>query len=177
MARKLPDIFEDMRQALLGRRDGYNWTSGMGDVYGATLNGLKGFSGDTLAATAARLNEAAPYIEQAGYDMTEIEVGIGLSPKILAHLRLREVISVEAQQALLSKVQSKRLIRTILQSLFQASRAREKLRIREFHFTEIELELSILPTVTLKFKPNADGLALLANGTESKDAESGGAKG
>jgi hypothetical protein len=156
MTRRLPDIIEDMRQALLGRNKDHSWATSANDAYSATVGGLKEFSGDTLSKTAARFNEALPYIERAGYDVTEIEVGLGLSPKVVPHLRMRELISEDEQASLLAETADKKLVNTILNSLFKASAARSKLKFRKFHFTDIELELSILPTVVLKFKPNTD---------------------
>lgn len=164
MAKKLPEVLEDMRQALLGRKPGHKWTTSASDVYGATIGELKTLSGDTLSKTAQRFNEALPYIERAGFDVTEIEVGMGLDPKIVPHLHMRELISKDEQEKLLLETKSKTLINTILSSLFRASAARSKLNFKRFHFTEIELELSILPTVVLKFKPN-EGTGIVAEET------------
>lgn len=152
--RRLPDIFEDVRQKLLGGESTASWSENATSAYSATVEGLKEFSGDTLGKTAARFNEALPYIERAGYVVTEIEVGLGLSPKVVPHLRLHEQISEEEKAALLEETQDKKLVNTILGSLFRASAARSKLNFNKFHFSDIELELSILPTVVLKFKPN-----------------------
>lgn len=158
MARRLPEIFEDMRQKLLGRESTATWSENASSAYTATIDGLKELSGDTLGKTAAGFNEAVPYIERAGYEVTEIEVGLGLSPKVVPHLRLREIITEEEQLALMEETRDKKLINTILGSLFRASAARNKLKFRKFHFSNIELELSILPTVVLKFRPNEEAL-------------------
>lgn len=154
MNRRLPDILEDMRRKLLGRESTATWSENASSAYSATVEGLKEFSGDTLGKTAARFNEALPYIERAGYEVTELEVGLGLSPKVVPHLRLKELIDDDAKLALLEETKDKRLVNTILGSLFRASAARSKLNFNKFHFSDIELELSILPTVVLKFKPN-----------------------
>lgn len=154
MNRRLPDILEDMRRKLLGRESTATWSENASSAYSATVEGLKEFSGDTLGKTAARFNEALPYIERAGYEVTELEVGLGLSPKVVPHLRLKELIDDDAKLALLEETKDKRLVNTILSSLFRASAARSKLNFNKFHFSDIELELSILPTVILKFKPN-----------------------
>lgn len=154
MNRRLPEIFEDVRQKLLGGESTATWSENASSAYSATVEGLKEFSGDTLGKTAARFNEALPYIERAGYVVTEIEVGLGLSPKVVPHLRLHEQISEEEKAALLEETHDKKLVNTILGSLFRASAARSKLNFNKFHFSDIELELSILPTVVLKFKPN-----------------------
>lgn len=150
----LPEILEEAREALLGRKSDHRWGSSASDAYKATVEGLKGVSGDALAKTASSFNDALPYIERAGYHVTEIEVGLGLSPKAVAHLELATMIPPEGRDALLDEVRERALVRTILQSLFRAADAREKLRFRGFHFTDMELELSVLPSVSLKFKPN-----------------------
>ena len=154
MSRRLPDILEDMRLKLLGRESTATWSENASSAYSATVEGLKELSGDTLGKTASRFNEALPYIERAGYEVTEIEVGLGLSPKVVSHLRLSEAISEDEKLALLDETKDKKLVNTILASLFRASAARSKLNFNKFHFSDIELELSILPTVVLKFKPN-----------------------
>lgn len=160
MTKRLPEIFEDMRQALMGRRQDHSWSTSATDAYSATIDGLKEISGDTLGKTAARFNEALPYIERAGYVVTEVEVGLGLSPKVVPHLRMRENIDAAAQAALLAETADKKLVNTILSSLFKASAARSKLKFRKFHFSDIELELSILPSVVLKFRPNDEHSAI-----------------
>lgn len=157
MARRLPDILEDIRQKLIGGESTQTWSENATSAYSATIEGLKEFSGDTLSKTAARFNEALPYIERAGYEVTEIEVGLGLSPKVVPHLRLRDMIDEAEKLALLEETKDKKLVNTILGSLFRASAARNKLNFKKFHFSNIELELSILPTVVLKFRPNEPG--------------------
>jgi len=156
MAKRLPEIFEDIRQKLIGGESTQTWSENASSAYSATVGGLKEFSGDALSKTAARFNEALPYIERAGYDVTEIEVGLGLSPKVVPHLRLRQLIDEQEKLELLEETKDKKLVNTILSSLFRASAARSKLNFKKFHFSNIELELSILPTVVLKFRPNEE---------------------
>ena len=156
MARRFGDILGDMKDALSGRKPGHNWGGSAGDVVDTAVQGVKGFGGDTLAKTAARFNDVMPYIERAGYDVTEIEVGLGLSPKLVAHLALRDMLDPAEQAALLDETADQRLTNTVLSSLFRASAARSKLRFKRFHFAHLELELSILPTAVLKFRPNVE---------------------
>jgi len=155
MSKRLPEILEGMRQAFLGRKAGYGWKRGAAEAYGATVSEIKDISGNTLTGTAEKFNAALPYIERAGYRVTEIEVGLGLSPKLTAHLMLEDVISESEQEKLLLETKDKKLVNTILNTLFKASNARSKLKFKRFHFTHLELELSILPTVVLKFRPNS----------------------
>jgi hypothetical protein len=156
MTKRLPDFFEDMRQALFGKNKEINLQESALGAYGAMTRELENLGGDTLSKTAQQFNEALPYIERAGYDVTEVEVALGLSPKVVPHLKLRELITEEEQQALLDETQGKTLVNTILSSLFRASTARRKLKFKRFHFEEIELEIGIIPGVVLKFRPSGE---------------------
>lgn len=160
MAKKLPFIFEEIRQAFRDKTGSQTWGDTATQAYSSTVGSLKELGGDTLVKTAAGFNEALPFIKRAGYDVTEVEVGLGLSPKIVPHLKVREIITAEEQAELLTEVQGRKLVSTILTSLFKAGAAREKLNFKRFHFSEIELELSILPSVVLKFKPDEFGKAV-----------------
>lgn len=150
----IPDFFEKIRQSISGTENTSTWSETATNVYSSTVEGLKGYGGDALDKTAQNFNEALPYIERAGFAVTEIEVGIGISPKVVPHLRMVKAISVREREALLEEVIEKKLIHTILTSLFSATAARKRLKFNRYHFTEIEMELSVLPSVTLKFKPN-----------------------
>lgn len=149
----LPEFFEGIRQTIAGSDSGKTISKGATEVYSSTVQGLKGYGGDALDKTAQNFNDALPYIERAGFAVTEIEVGIGISPKVVPHLRMVKAISAREREALLEEVIEKRLIHTILTSLFSATAARKRLKFNRYHFTELEMELSVLPSVTLKFKP------------------------
>ncbi|MBV1901777.1 MAG: hypothetical protein KUG56_08905 [Kordiimonadaceae bacterium] len=177
----LPEFLESLRQSILGSDKAKTLSETAANAYSSTVGGLKGYGGDALDKTAANFNDALPYIERAGFLVTEIEVGIGISPKIVPHLRMSKAISAREREALLEEVKEKRLVHTILTSLFSATAARKRLNFKKYHFTEIELELSVLPSVTLKFKPNETiatteiGEALLKDtqplGTDDTDTE------
>jgi hypothetical protein len=161
MTKRLPDLFEDMRQALFGKNKDVNIQESAVQAYSAMTRELKNLGGDTLSKTAQQFNDALPYIERAGYDVTEVEVALGLSPKVVPHLKLRELITEEQQQMLLDETQGKTLVNTILSSLFRASAARRKLKFKRFHFEEIELEIGIIPGVVLKFRPSSENTEIL----------------
>jgi len=157
MARKLSEILEEMANAFRGSKTRQEWAGSTKEAAQATMTGLRGFGAETLTSTAEKFNQALPYIERAGYDVTEIQVGIGLSPRLIADLRVREQISEEARAELLGEVAERRLISTILSSLFKAADAREKLQFKKFQFASLELELSIMPVVSLRFLPAPRG--------------------
>lgn len=167
MAKRLPDIFEDMRLALLGRKKDHNWGESAKDTYQASVAGIKGVSSDTLEKTTQNLNDALPFIERAGFETTEIEVGLGLSPRVIAHLHVREILTQDEQQDLIEETKKRKIINTILISLFKAAATHKKMRFPNYSFTHMELELSIMPTVSLKFRPNGTSEHDILDGDES----------
>lgn len=159
MAKKISETLKEAGAALIGRRQGHSWRQTADEVLSTTTNGLKGLGAGTLTGTADRFNAILPYLERAGFEVIELEVGIGLSPKVNAHLEMVRDISDEEKLLLLTEVAEKKLTQTVLSSLFKAVEARQKLRFKKFHFTHIELELSILPAVMLKFRPDRKKVA------------------
>lgn len=133
-----------------------DWRGRLSGVLQKSYNSVKGVGGETLTKSAKALEEAIPFLERAGYDVTLIEVGVGFSPKVSAHLRFREAISEQERSDILADAGDRAMVMTILNALFSAASAREKLSFSNFHFTHIELELSILPTVILKFLPDTE---------------------
>ena len=156
MAKRFQDHLNDLGAALTtwGKDSWPGFRDGLKKGLAEVTQSAKGAGGETLTRSAKTLEEAIPFLERAGYDVTLIEVGVGFSPKVSAHLRFREGISEEERHQILDDARERQMVSTILNALFSASAARDKLRFSNFHFTHIELELSVLPTVILKFLPN-----------------------
>lgn len=114
---------------------------------------LKVFGGRSLENTVARFNTARPYIERAGYKVTRVEVSLGLSPSFVATLDFVRMLSPEEKDDLLTELTDKKIIRPLITTLFQAASARERLTFETMAFSGLELDLSILPAVTLLFEP------------------------
>jgi len=177
MRQRLPDILENMRNSLKKMftenfsehrdqfdneaddvQDAQNFTDTVsaqtGKAYRAAKDGLKGLGSDALKRTAQEFNDTLPFIERAGYKVSMIDVGLGLSPKIISVLQYTHDLNDEEQADLLSEIRNNSLQHTILSSLFAASALREKLRFRHFKFSALELDISVLPTVSLRFLPD-----------------------
>lgn len=151
MAKRLPELFEDLKQAFMG---GESWTGKADTALRAAGDSMRGIGSDTLKTTADRFNAALPFIERAGYRVTGVDVGLGLSPRVVSHLALERRLDSDARTALLDEVRDQTFLHTVLSALFSAADTRDRLKFQDFHFTGLELELSILPTVSLKFHPD-----------------------
>ena len=124
------------------------------ELYDYTGEGLKNMGSGTLEGTVRRFNEAIPYIEKAGYQVTEVELGLGVTPSIIPHLAPTHVLGKEERASLLDEVKDKTLITTVLTTLFKAGDMGRRVSFTGFDFMCLEIEVGIIPSITLRYKKN-----------------------
>ena len=103
-----------------------------------------------LMNVAARKQEA----QNPFFRVVEIEVVLGLTPALRPHLQFERALSEDEKEALLAEARGKGLTHTILSSLFSAINMRQRLNFSDFSFDEIEVEIGVLPSISLKFLRN-----------------------
>ncbi len=115
---------------------------------------LKGYVEGKIREYTTELNELIPSINAMGYEIKEIEIEVGISPKLIPHFAKVKDVSEEITQSELDKYKDKKLSIFILSSLVKASSMRDIINIGTLKFTEVELELSVIPAVKMKFLPH-----------------------
>lgn len=115
---------------------------------------LKGSTNEKIQEYTEELNELLPVINRIGYEIRQIEIEIGISPKLIPHFSKIKEVSEDAVQAELYEYKDKKLSLFILTSLIKASKMQNIISIGNLKFTEVELELSVLPAVKLRFLPS-----------------------
>jgi hypothetical protein len=98
------------------------------------------------------LHEDLPIFERAGYKLHNLEVELGLSPKLIPYFKIEKHISEEEQKALLDEVKQKRIVHALLSSLFKSAYLQKVLRIGGLEFFGLKVELAAVPTVHLLFR-------------------------
>ena len=97
------------------------------------------------------LNSATLIIEEAGYELTEIEVHIGFPLGITPHFVLKDNISDDKKAHLLNITKDRKVINSVLSTLFNISELQKKVSFRQFKFYEVEITLGMPPEVNIKF--------------------------
>ncbi len=122
------------------------WVSG-------AVGQITGYGADKLEETAERLNGVLPYIERAGFRVTEIEVNMGVTPAVIPHVRVYDVLPKAERPALMAELKGRTFATGILNSLFRAADFDKRIDLKGFDFFEIEIELGIIPSITVKYMP------------------------
>ena len=116
-----------------------------------------GFGGDKLAELADSVNEAMPVITQAGFAVDQLQVTLGLPPKVVLKASVAREISDEEYEALVERLGDKIVASLVAGTFLKAAALQRGFRVGSMHSSQIEIELSPLPAVRLFFAPNGVG--------------------
>ena len=109
----------------------------------------------------AEFNQSLPLIPEAGYRLREFEVELGLPPKAKAHFELIETISPEEQAVILVKAKALgRMSDLVFSALFKAHQLQNTIKLGNLKMKEIEIEIGIIPSVIIKFRPSIQFIPL-----------------
>lgn len=105
----------------------------------------------------------SPLIEQAGYRITDLQVELGLIPKLIPHFTKVADVDEQQKQMVIDQLQQKRLMKLLVSALFKADSFQQGLSMKNYTFKGIEIEIAALPAVRLNYHH------LLAPQPESKE--------
>lgn len=127
---------------------------GVAALPGEKLAELKAYGAEKLQETMAAFLGALPALKQAGYDLREFEIELGLTPKIIAHFThcaAPESDEAAAREAL----RENRIGQTMLAVLAKAAETHRQIKAPGFHCAHMEIDVGLLPAVRLRYR--ADG--------------------
>jgi|GEM_PF-4642262 len=117
---------------------------------GGEMANLKNAGMDKVKGTLKDFEESLPIITKAGFQLAELNVGVGIPPSIIACFTIKEVSSETLQEAQ-AEIESKKIGKLVLDSLIGATKMKEKLELKNMVMKGIEVEIGLLPKVTLVY--------------------------
>ncbi len=114
---------------------------------------LKNAGTDKIKEIVNEINSNLPVIKEAGYEINELEVILGLPPALRPHFYKVSDVSDDKINELLEANKDKKVLTSIMKALSQANKLQGSLQTGELKFKELEIELSIPPSINLKFYP------------------------
>ena len=115
---------------------------------GGKLSNLKDTGVEKVKSTLKDFENALPIIKKAGYNLNELNVGVGLPPSIIASFNIKKV-SEKDYEAALDEIDSNKVGKAVLNALNSASKMKEKLEIKSMTMNEIHVEIGLIPKVNL----------------------------
>ena len=115
---------------------------------GGKLSNLKDTGVEKVKSTLKDFETALPIIKKAGYNLNELNVGVGLPPSIIASFSIKKV-SEKEYSAALDEIDSNKVGKAVLNALNSASKMKEKLEIKSMTMNEIHVEIGLIPKVNL----------------------------
>lgn len=107
---------------------------------------------EKIKAIVADLSSAEPIFKQAGFIMEQLEIDIGLIPKVTPQFLQVNKVSAEEEADLLQQLNDRKLLRFILQSLFKSSRMNALMESTDLSIHAIEIDITAPPSVRTIFK-------------------------
>jgi hypothetical protein len=129
---------------------------------GDLATGLKEHAGDTVASVAAaaleraqatlsELNATLPILKSAGYTLSDVQVEIGLSPKVQATFNTASALTDAEIEVIAAEHTEKKLAVTLLRALVGASRLQSRVTIGDLKPVGIDVQIGLSPAVVVKF--------------------------
>ena len=107
--------------------------------------------GDAILDVVSSLNDSLPHLAKAGYTMDELEIEIGVPPKLIPHFTVDETLLKNAEQAS-ADLQGNIVGSALFKALLKAGELQQKIVINGMRFSRVEIQLGIVPAVRLCYK-------------------------
>jgi hypothetical protein len=118
---------------------------------GEKLAELKALGAEKLQDTMAAFRAALPALRQAGFELREFEIELGVNPKLIPHFIHAPTTDADIAAARQSLVGNK-LGASMLGALIRAGDAHRQIGVTGFHRAHMEIEIGLIPAVRLRYR-------------------------
>jgi hypothetical protein len=112
---------------------------------------LKEAGMDKIKAGIEELSSGMPLIEQSGFQIKDITLGLGIPPQVSIALAKTKAVESADIQKLIDANQDKKILCAILQALQTANNVQSKITMGKFLFTGVGIKMGIPPEVSLRY--------------------------
>jgi hypothetical protein len=129
---------------------------GIAALPGEKFAELKQYGAEKLQETMAAFQASLPALRQAGYEMREFEIELGLTPKIIAHFMpapTHEAAIAQAREAL----KDNKIGAAMLGVLARAGEVHRQIKAPGFTCAHMEIDVGLLPAVRLRYRADDAG--------------------
>jgi hypothetical protein len=106
---------------------------------------------DLIQKAAIQTNEALPVLQHHGYNLTSLEIGVGLPPSITAVFSFGVELTEEMEASMLAELENNKIGIIFVKGLSQANKIQQNIAIDNLKYDEVEIVASIPPSVKMIF--------------------------
>lgn len=129
---------------------------GLAALPGEKLAELKAFGEGKLQESMDAFVRALPALRQAGYELREFEVELGLTPRITSHFASVPT-TAEGIGAAREALRDNKIGASMLGVLTRAGDMHRQIKVPGFHCALMEIDVGILPAVRLRYRADESG--------------------
>jgi hypothetical protein len=112
---------------------------------------LKELGAAKVQELVTSFQQALPAIKTAGYELTEFEIELGVTPKLIPHFRHAAKTSEDVASAR-EALRDNKLGALILNGLLKAGEMHKQIKVAGYCFSHVEIELGLIPSIRLQYK-------------------------
>ena len=124
---------------------------GIAALPGEKFAELKAFGAEKLQETMAAFLRALPALQQAGHELREFEIELGLTPRIIAHFMPAPTTDADIAQAR-EMLRDNKIGSSMLSVLTRASGVHRQISVPGFHCAHMEIDVGVIPAVRLRYR-------------------------
>tara|TARA_E500000178_G_scaffold356196_2_gene432427 strand:+ start:704 stop:1198 length:495 start_codon:yes stop_codon:yes gene_type:complete len=149
------DFIDDAKSKILGEKaKGENAREGFVDGVSSILGKGQEMASDVAIALVNDFNEMLPVLSLAGYNLRQLEVELGVPPKIISHFVFDGEKTVEPHIAL-ERLTDNRMGYNLMKALMYAEKNKSTFSFTGMEFDHIEIEMGVIPSVRLCYSPES----------------------
>jgi hypothetical protein len=124
---------------------------GIAALPGEKLAELKAFGAEKVQETLTAFLLALPALKQAGYDLREFEIEVGITPKVIAHF-IPHAASEEEVAAAREALKDNKIGASMLSVLRRAGDMHRQIKAPGFDCAHMEIDVGVIPAVRLRYR-------------------------
>ncbi len=124
---------------------------GIAALPGEKLAELKAFGAEKVQESLGAFLSALPALKQAGYDLREFEIELGITPKVIAHF-MPHPATEEDVSAAREALKENKIGASMLNVLRRAGDMHRQIKAPGFECAHMEIDVGIIPAVRLRYR-------------------------
>ena len=114
------------------------------------LSDIKEAGSEKIDAFVNKIQDLAPLIDQMGFNMNELEVGIGIPPEINLAFEKEKDVDAETIEKLLKANEDKPLLSLIIHTLQKADALVKGMNLSNYKLGQLSMKIGVPPDVNIK---------------------------